>query len=179
MPESQAGFRPGRSTADGVLFTRMMCERALLGDWSYSAALLDFSGAFDTITRQTAVDRLASAGAHVSTIQQLVSETSACVKLGKQLSQSFPTNVGVMQGDSLSPLMYIVYAEGAMQRIREACPEQVNLPTKFTLYADDTTVHDHSRTSDRREMRTHLRRRQLKTKQQNTICNSYNVRCRL
>eukprot|EP00117_Sycon_ciliatum_P028840 scpid42860/ scgid3590/ LINE-1 reverse transcriptase homolog len=147
VPESQAGFRPGRSTADGVFFTRMMCERALLGDWSYSAALLDFSGAFDTIIRQTAVDRLASAGAHVSTIQQLVSETSACVKLGKQLSQSFPTNVGVVQGDPLSPLMYIVYAEGAMQRIREACPEQVNLPTKFTLYADDTTVHDHSRTA--------------------------------
>ena len=43
--------------------------------------------------------------------------------------------------------MYIVDAEGAMQRIREACPEQVNLPTKFTLYADDTTVHDHSRTA--------------------------------
>ena len=47
--ESQAGFRPGRSTADGVFYSQSFCERALLGNWSYSAALLDFSGAFDTV----------------------------------------------------------------------------------------------------------------------------------
>ncbi len=30
--ERQAGFRAGRSTADGVFFMRMMCERACLGE---------------------------------------------------------------------------------------------------------------------------------------------------
>ena len=42
--DTQSGFRAKHSTADGVFYTRMMCERSLLGVWSYSDASLDFSG---------------------------------------------------------------------------------------------------------------------------------------
>ena len=62
VDESQAGFRPGRSTANGVFCLWSLCERALLGNWNYSAALLDFSGAFDTVNHGKALDRMAASG---------------------------------------------------------------------------------------------------------------------
>ena len=59
--ESQAGFRKGRLTAGGVFYTRCMCERALLGDWDSSAAQLDSSGAFDTVSHGKAIKCLLEA----------------------------------------------------------------------------------------------------------------------
>lgn len=144
--ESQAGFRTGRSTADGVFYARAMCERSLLGNWQYSAALLDFSGAFDTLIRQTALDRLVQAEAPIRTVETLISNTTARVKLNRHLSDPFGTNIGVVQGDPLSPLMYIVYAEGAMRKIDLVCPPvSMSMPTPHTQYADDTTLHSTDR----------------------------------
>ena len=142
VAESQAGFRPGRSTADGIFFTRSMCERALLGNWHYSAALLDFGGAFDTVIRSKALERMDAAGMSTATAATLVSNTSARVKLNGHLSVPFDTNIGVVQGDPMSPLMFITYAEGTMKEIRAVIPPNSSLPTQFTQYADDTTIHN-------------------------------------
>ena len=86
--ESQAGFTPGRSTADGVFYTRVMCERALLGDWKYSAALLDFSGAFDTIVREKALARFSDSGAATDVVATLISDTTVRVKLSSHLGKA-------------------------------------------------------------------------------------------
>ena len=121
VSESQAGFRPGRSTADGVFYSRSLCERALLGNWSYSAAQLDFSGPFDTEQSKEALERLAEASAATRTTSTLISNTSAKVKLQSRLSSPFETNNGVVQGDPLSPVMFIMYTEHALWKIDELC----------------------------------------------------------
>lgn len=142
--ESQAGFRQGRSTADGVFYTRCMCERALLGDWTYAAALLDFSGAFDTIERKKAMARLTEAGIPTTTSSVLTSNTSVSVKLNGNIGTPFSTNMGVVQGDPASPLMFIVYTETTLRRIETKIPRPAGIsapPAVFTEYADDTTVH--------------------------------------
>ena len=140
--EYQAGFRPGHSTTDGVFYTRRLCERAIIGDWNYSGALLDFSGAFDTVIRESAILRMTDANINTSLIASLVSNTSARVKLRGQLGTTFPTKIGVVQGDPLSPLMFIMYAEGAMRAVDAQCPSLSSLPAPYTQYADDTTLHD-------------------------------------
>ena len=142
VSETQAGFRPGRSTADGVFYTRSLCERALLGNWTYSVTLLDFSGAFDTIIRTTALDRLEEADISTTTIKSLLSNTTARIKLSGSLSPPFPTNIGVVQGDPMSPIMFITYAEGTMRKIRERCTIRSPMPAPTTQYADDTTLHN-------------------------------------
>eukprot|EP00117_Sycon_ciliatum_P006093 scpid92799/ scgid9775/ len=84
---------------------------------------------------------MAEASTDTSIITILISNTNARVKLNRQLRQPFSTNIGVVQGDPLSPLMYIMYAEGAMRKIDEQCPRNSALPCPFSQYADDTTVH--------------------------------------
>ena len=110
------------------------CVNALLGDWPYSDALLDFSGAFETIIRETALSRMAEAGIDTSTITILICNTTQC------LGRPFSTNIGVVQGDPLSHLMYIMYAEGTMRKIDGHCPLNSALPCPFSQYTDDTTV---------------------------------------
>ena len=120
----------------------MMCERSLLGDWSYSGASLDFSGAFDTVVRESALERLKESGASTSTVSTLISNTTARIKLHHQLSGRFATNLGVVQGVPLSPLMFITYTEKTMRAIDDAVSAPHGLPSQFTQYADDTMVHD-------------------------------------
>ena len=142
VSETQAGFRPGRSTADGVFYTRSLCERALLGNWTYSVTLLDFSGAFDTIIRTTTLDRLEEADISTTTIKSLLSNTTAMIKLSGCLSPPFPTNIGVVQVDPMSPIMFITYAEGTMRKIRERCTIRSPMPAPTAQYPHDTTLHN-------------------------------------
>ena len=137
--ETQVGFRSGRSTAYGVFYARILCERSLLGNWTYSAALLDFSGAFDTVVRQTALDRMHEANIATRTTAALISQTTARVNLNGHLSTLFPTNIGVVQGDPLSPTMYVICAEPAMRKLDPLCLS--TLPAVHTQYADNTMLH--------------------------------------
>ena len=52
------------------------------------------------------------------------------------------TNIGVVQGDPMSPIMFITYAEGTMRKIRERCTIRSPMPAPTTQYADDTTLHN-------------------------------------
>ena len=88
---------------------------------------------------------MADSGAPTSMMKLLVSDTTARVKIAGQLSAPFSTDIGVVQGDPMSPAMFIVYAEGAMRQVRAACTSPSCLPTHFSQYADDTTIHDTDR----------------------------------
>ena len=48
-------------------------------------------------------------GKIVKLIFNLYQNTKACVKLNNQLSHSFNCNIGVRQGDNLSPLLFAIY----------------------------------------------------------------------
>ncbi len=113
--ERQAGFRAGRSTADGVFSVRMSCERACIGDWSYAVALLDFSRAFDTIDRGKLLARLASMQAPSRLLAKLLSNTRVRVKFAGQLGEEFQSNTGVFHGDCIFPLSFVAYLETTMR----------------------------------------------------------------
>jgi len=84
-----------------------MFERALLGNWKYAAAILDFSGAFDTVLRPFALDRMEEAGCELTgAIRTLVSGTTARVRMNWQVGEPFNTNIGVAQGDPMSPISH-------------------------------------------------------------------------
>ena len=85
---------------------------------------------------------MSASGALTSMIKLLVSDTTARVKIAGQLRPPFSTNIRVGQGDPMSHAMFIVYVEGAMRQVRAACTSHSCLPTHFSQYADDTTIHD-------------------------------------
>ena len=105
-PESQAGFRAGRSTIEQILFLRQVLERRYEHKKETVIAFLDFSKAFDSIDRTALWNLLRIAGVpklFVDMIQCMYEETICRVKAYGKLGEAFKVGTGVRQGDVLSP----------------------------------------------------------------------------
>ena len=90
-------------------------------------------------------------------IFNIYQNTKACVKLNNNLSQSFNCNIGVRQGDNLSPLLFAIYLNDFEQFMSTKYNGLKALKNEFTnaatndemltllklyvlLYADDTII---------------------------------------
>ena len=90
-------------------------------------------------------------------IFNLYQNTKACVKQNNKLSQSFNCNIGVRQGDNLSPLLFAIFINDFEKFLSEKCKGLDSLNNLFTnvatndeiltmlklyvlLYADDTII---------------------------------------
>ncbi|GFS17489.1 reverse transcriptase [Elysia marginata] len=97
------------------------------------------SSAFDTIDRHLLLNILKNISREDEKriIRYLLSNTELSIKLkGSSKTESFKSNIGTPQGDSLSPVLFIVCLEHALKNIRRI----ETLYTQNTLelaYADD------------------------------------------
>ena len=140
LSPNQSGFRSGRSTADVVWSYRWIAARCQRVKESFGVLGIDMSKAFDTISRHRLLTILASflENDEVTNISYLLRNTSLEVRLPGGKSEQFQTNRGTPQGDSLSPVLFVIYLEAVLREVRQiicARPD-LGLPTG-TEYADD------------------------------------------
>ena len=138
LSHSQAGFRPCRSTADIVWTHRWLTARIEKYKEQYTILGIDMSSAFDTINRgkliqvvKTFLDEDA-----VRLIRFLLSNTTLTIHSGN-LSTSIPTLVGTPQGDSLSPVLFVIYLEAALRELRPKIRTPDTMSPFELEYADD------------------------------------------
>ncbi|GFR62325.1 hypothetical protein ElyMa_000128000 [Elysia marginata] len=97
------------------------------------------SSAFDTIDRHLLLNILKNINREDEQriIRYLLSNTELSIKLkGSSNTKSFKSNIGTLQGDSLGPVLLVVYLEHALKNMRKI----ETLYTQNTLelvYADD------------------------------------------
>ena len=140
LSANQSGFRPFRSTADVVWTHRWLAAKTALSDIDIKITGIDMSSAFDTIDRKRLLEILETflEEDEIRLIQFLLSNTHISIKVsGATTELPFLANVGTPQGDSLSPVLFIIYLEAALKEVREL-PDQKepHLPTEVA-YADD------------------------------------------
>ena len=105
---------------------------------------IGMSAAFDTIDRKQLLQLLTNLVTEDEKriIQFLLSNTTLNVKIsGANTEEPFLTNIGTPQGDSLSPVLFIIYLEQALKNVRSTLDSPSNtteahLPNEIA-YADD------------------------------------------
>jgi hypothetical protein len=139
LPDSQFGFRPGRSVA-----MALACAQA---DWAAAKArgevvgvmAFDLSAAFDTIDAVHLIEKLKSAGVGGTPLKwfkSYMSGRSQSVIWNGTKSGSRPLTHGVAQGSILGPLLFLVMVADLPKYVTSG-----TLKAKMMCYADDSTLY--------------------------------------
>ena len=119
LSPSHSGFRSGRSCADVVWAHRWLIAKTLRYKVVVNILGIDMSRAFDTIDRAKLLLILESIKGLSEDDRKLIrimlSNTSLQVQFNNVLTAPFSSNIGTPQGDGLSPLLFAIYLEAAVQ----------------------------------------------------------------
>ena len=138
LSASQAGFRPNRSTTDIVLAHKLLIARVLKYKESFTVLGIDLSSAFDTIDREKLLSILQDIvdPDELNLIRFLLANTTLKLSSGNEESE-VKTIIGTPQGDSLSPLLFIIYFETALKELRPKLNTSIKFQPCELIYADD------------------------------------------
>jgi hypothetical protein len=144
--QGQAGFRDGKCTNNHVFVLKHLVDRCQKSDRVY-ACFIDFWKAYDLVRRDLLMQCLADLGARGNMLSCLVSmywSTPMVVKNGRERGPAVASDIGVKQGDPLSPLLFGLFIDRVEAWLKDKAPEcGVKLGgelLRVLLYADDLTL---------------------------------------
>jgi hypothetical protein len=115
---TQTAYRPGRSAIENIFSMKILCEKAVTAtNAELHILMFDMSKAFDSVVRDILFDDLKKIlkPDELHILQILLKDVTLQVRCGKQLGQKFTTNIGIPQGDCLSPILFTLYLAKAMK----------------------------------------------------------------
>ena len=134
----QAGFRPGRSTLDQILYLSQSISDGFNKPRPGSRTILstiDFSKAFDSVWHPALFHKLISAGlppCFARWTQSFLSDRRTSVVFQNHKSRSFRVRRGVLQGSVLGPVLFSLF----INDLPASLPSSVSC----SLYADDVAI---------------------------------------
>lgn len=148
--EEQAGFRPGRQTQDHIFSIRNVLQKSWDRDKNMYLAFLDLKSAFDSVPREEIWNALRAKNVLRSLVEAIKStyqEPKGVVRLNGLESDVFNIAKGVKQGDSLSPLLFLLF----MDEVASICKRRTGrtflgrrklnpVIIQLLLYADDVVL---------------------------------------
>jgi exonuclease III len=143
--EEQAGFRKGRGCADQSYTLAQAVLKRLEVQKESHLCFVDLRKAYDSVWREGLFRKLETGGAPtklISLIRRWYRRVRAKVRVNDTESTWFETKVGVRQGDNMSPLLFNIYINGIVEKIKEGeggvqvGEERIEV----LLYADDMVL---------------------------------------
>ena len=141
LSREQGGFRASRSTIDQIEALDTLIKYAKKPELVF----LDIKAAYDSVPRPVLWKRCLDIGLQpcvVRSLMTLFDHNSAQLAVKQCRSQPFPQPAGVLQGSVLSPLLYAVYIDLLVEKLRSG--PSITLPNgskiNCLLYADDIAI---------------------------------------
>ena len=156
----QAGFRAGYSTIDHIFTLNSLIEYYIQNNKRLYCAFVDYSKAFDLVDRSSLWCKVLEQGINgnvLRVIKNMYENAKSCLKLNHEISDSFHCNIGVRQGENLSPLLFAIYLNDFRSYLSKACTGTTQIANNASqilkdpqmgtflklyvlLYADDTIL---------------------------------------
>ncbi|KAK6054565.1 reverse transcriptase, partial [Cooperia oncophora] len=141
LPPEQAGFRKHFSTIDHIHTINMITEKCHEFNIELCAVFVDFKKAFDSVELPMIWKALEYFGVEenlIMAIQLLYAHSTAAVRIANQLAE-FNLQRGVRQGDSMSPVLFTLVLQYALNLIdwQGKGLKLGNKTLSYLAYADD------------------------------------------
>ena len=139
---NQTGFVKGRFIIDNVV---LLHEAITQKDPELITLFLDIKKAFDSLDHKSIIHilkKLKFSHTYIIAINNIYKNGTASVSQNGQLSTSFPIEVGVRQGDPLSPTLFVL----AMELLARTLDKKLqgiqtgSTNYKYGMFADDTII---------------------------------------
>ena len=142
--DPQAGFRSKKSCANAAFVLERCLEEAILVKELRIFNFVDFSKAFDSLDWDIMWKVLLWQGMplkFVELIRKLYMTSTISVRLSMDgaWAPAFGQKVGIRQGCSLSPALFVLVLDFALRAFEDICSQQ-NIPVHWLGYADDLVL---------------------------------------
>jgi len=145
--EEQAGFRESYSTVDCMFILHSLINITLEKGGKLYCSFVDFRKAFDLVNRQALWFKLYSLGISskmLALLRSMYEEVKSCVKLSNNsYSNFFGSNLGVRQGENLSPVLFSLFINDVVEDLsssQELGVYVLHLRLLLLLFADDMVL---------------------------------------
>lgn len=148
--EAQAGFRTNMSTIDNIFILNALISHNLNSNTHLYCAFIDFTKAFDYVVRNILWYKLIKEGVRgkiLDIIKSMYNAVKSKVKHENALSEAFTCNIGVRQGECLSPFLFSMYLNDLEEEllVKGANGIDIGMIKLFLLlYADDIVLFGES-----------------------------------
>ena len=151
----QVGFRPKHSTLDHIFALHVISHFYISQGKQLFCAFVDYSKAFDFIDRTYLWQKLLDSninGKVLQVIRNMYENAKSHVSVNNNLSDPFPCQMGVRQGENMSPLLFAMFLNdfksflkdkyNGLKKLSASILKELNMYFKIfcLLYADDTII---------------------------------------
>ena len=152
--DAQFGFKAKHSTVDAIFILTSLIERHLQNKKRLYCAFIDLKRAFDSVYRDGLWFKLIKNGVDgklLSLLISMYSEVKSCVPHLNTLSDLFDCDVGLLQGEICSPILFSLFISDIETSLHETVAagntlEQLSL--NLILFAEDMMILSDTHVTD-------------------------------
>lgn len=144
--EAQAGFRTHMGTTDNIFVLHGLITHMINSGKKLFCGFVDFTKAFDYVVREnlwTKLIKLGLRGKILDIIRSMYNSIKSKVKFLNELSDEFSCNLGVRQGECLSPFLFSMYLNDLEEEFMLKGFDGIDvnmIKMLILLYADDIVI---------------------------------------
>jgi len=136
IDDNQFGFMPGRSTTEPIFMLRQMMEKRRRRKKKMQIVFVDLEKAYDRVPRKLVWEVMKCRGVndrYIDAVQDMYTGVRTSVKTENGQSNSFEVRIGVHQGSTLSPYLFILVMDELLKGVIKEVPWCM-------LFADDMVI---------------------------------------